>query len=90
MSIEIDVGNRWQDEMKLAKRIARIVVSYGDEGCVQKENGSYRLDRGNDWFMSPVKNGIVTVNYRYWHNQLDSEIQNHLKETIQHFVGEKK
>jgi hypothetical protein len=85
MDFEIEVGNRWKDEAELARRIARVVVSYGDAGCVRKDNGSWRLDGGNDWFMSPIQDGKVRVSYRYGHGRLAH--MESLRAVLQWLVG---
>lgn len=69
MEIPIYVGKRWKgQEAELAKRVARI-ISRDDEGCVPGgKNGGYpwQLDeRGNDWWMTDIKNGVFLVVYRY-------------------------
>lgn len=66
MEIQVVVGDRWKNEEELAKRVARI-VSVDDSCCEKKEDGyDWALDyRGNDWWMSGIEAGVVSICYRY-------------------------
>lgn len=65
--ITLNVRKSWlQHPGDLAKRLAAIVVGVQQSvyDVYQKENGSWQLDCGNDWFMS-IEGDQVSLRYRY-------------------------
>lgn len=73
--IRFEVRKNWQDK-DVAIRMARLVTGDGHNDCgparppFLKDNGSWQLDCGNDWFLRRVQelpNGNIeyTLSYRY-------------------------
>lgn len=65
--IHLDIHRNWyENEKQLAQRLADIVVgreSYYEP--TQKDNGSWQLDSGNNWFFF-LKGSQGVLHTRYW------------------------